>query len=110
MPSGKTPHQFVVEIGLPRGERRHPRGDRRVFVRPVQPGAGQQLDRAAVEPRMHAVAVIFDFMQPLIAVRRSLDQLRQLRCNPLRQRGRIGAPPRGRARHGTVIRLAHARS
>jgi hypothetical protein len=31
-------------------------------VPPVEPGAGQQLDRAAVEPRVHAVAVVFDFM------------------------------------------------
>ena len=49
--------QFAVEIGLARAERRDGRGDRRIFVRPVEPGAGQQPHRAAVEPRMHAVAV-----------------------------------------------------
>jgi hypothetical protein len=50
---------------------------------PVQPGAGQQFHRTAVEPRMHAVAVIFDFVQPLIAIRRGIDQLRELGRDPL---------------------------
>lgn len=68
-------------------------------MRPVEACARQQLHRAAVESRMHAVAVIFDFVQPLIAVRRSLDELRELRRDPLRQRGRIGALPRYCPRH-----------
>ena len=42
-----------------------------------------------IEPRMHAVAVVFDFMQPLVAVRRRVDQLGELRPDPLRQRGTI---------------------
>ena len=46
---------------------------------------------------MHAVAVELDFMQPLIAFRRRVDQLRELRRDPFRQRGRLGAPP---ARYG----------
>jgi len=58
---------------------------------------------------MHAVAVELDFVEPLIAVRRRLDQLRQLRRDPFRQRGRIGAVPRYCTRHGAVTRLAHAR-
>jgi hypothetical protein len=57
-------------------------------VGPVEPGARQQFDTAAVEPRMHAVAVVFDFVQPLIAFRRGVDQLGQLRRDPLRQSGR----------------------
>ena len=40
-----------------------------------------------VEPGMHAEAVIFDFMQPLVAVRRFFDELRQLRPYPFRQGG-----------------------
>jgi hypothetical protein len=60
---------------------------------------------------MHAVAVVFDFMKPLITVRCRVDQLRELRRDPLRQRGRIDALPRDRTRPGAVImRLAHARS
>ncbi len=45
---GKDAAQFTVEIGLARAERRHRLGDRRVFVRLVEPGAREQLHRAAV--------------------------------------------------------------
>jgi hypothetical protein len=41
-----------------------------------------------VEPRIHAVAVIFEFMQQLVAVRRRVDQLRELRRNPRRRADR----------------------
>ena len=64
-------------------ERCDGRGDRRIFARPVEPGAGEELHRAAVEPRMHAVAVVFDFVQPVRSVRRSVDQLGELRRDPL---------------------------
>jgi hypothetical protein len=47
---------------------------------------------------MHAVAVGFDFVEPLVAFGRRVDELRALRRNPLRQRGRICALPRYRAR------------
>ena len=94
---GADAAQFAVEIGLAGIERRDGPGDRRIFLRPVEPGTGQQFDRATVEPRMHAIAVIFDFVQPLIAVGRGLDQLRELRRDPFRHRGRISAPP---ARYG----------
>ena len=84
---GKDAAQLAVEIGLARAERRHRRGDQRVFMRPVEPGAGQQLHRSAIEARMHAVAVEFDFVQPLIALRRRVDELRELRRDPVRQSG-----------------------
>jgi len=44
-----------------------------------------------IEARIHAVAVEFDFMQPLIAIRRRIDQLGELRPDPLRQSSRTGA-------------------
>jgi hypothetical protein len=66
MPSGADAAQFAVEIGLAGGERRYSRGDRRIFVRPVEPGAREQPHRAAIEARMHAVAVKLDFVQPLV--------------------------------------------
>jgi hypothetical protein len=50
-----------------------------------------------VETRMHAVAVEFDFVQPLGPVRRRVDELPQLRPDPLRQTGAIA--PRYRPRH-----------
>ena len=62
-------------------------------MRPVEAGARQQSHGAAIEARMHAVAVELDFVQPLVALRRRVDQLRQLRRDPLRQSGR-GAPAR----------------
>jgi hypothetical protein len=52
------------------------------------PGSRHQPHVAAVEPCMHAVAVELDFMQPLVAFRRGVDQLGQLRRDPLRQSGR----------------------
>jgi len=85
---GADAAEFAVEIGLTRVERRHGFGDRGIFVRPVEPGAGEQGDRAMVEARMQPVAVEFDFMQPLVAFRRRVDQLRELRRDPLRQSGR----------------------
>ena len=36
---------------------------------------------------MHAVAVVFDFVKPLVAVRRFVDELRQLRPYPIGQGG-----------------------
>ena len=49
---------------------------------------------------MHAEAVIFDFMQPLVAVRRRVDQLRELRRNPFRQYDGASLARYG-ARHGS---------
>ena len=57
-------------------------------MRPVEACTGQQFHRAAVEPRMHAVAVELDFVKPLVAFRRRVDELGQLRRDPLRQSGR----------------------
>jgi hypothetical protein len=45
-------------------------------VRPVEPGAGQQPDHAPVEPGMHAVAVEFDFMEPVRPLRRLVEAVR----------------------------------
>ena len=73
---------------LTRVVRRHGFGDRGIFVRPVEPGAGEQGDRAMVEARMQPVAVELDFREPAVAVGRRVDQLRELRRDPLRQRGR----------------------
>src|SRR5262249_48057264 len=72
---GTNAAQFAIQIGLSRAERGHGFGDRPVFVRPVEAGAGQQFHRAAVEPCMHAVSVVLDFMQPAVAVRRRIDEL-----------------------------------
>jgi len=73
------------------------------------PGSRHQPHVAAVEPCMHAVAVEFDFMQPLIAFRRGVDQLGQLRRDRLRQSGRA-RETRHRPRHaGSGNRLLSRR-
>jgi hypothetical protein len=56
--------QLAVEIGLRGRQGRDGRGDRRIFSRPVEPGAREQPYPAAIETRMHAVAVELDFVQP----------------------------------------------
>jgi hypothetical protein len=48
-------------------------------MRPIEPDAGQQPDRAAIEARIHAVAVEFDLVQPFRTFRRLLHELRQWR-------------------------------
>jgi hypothetical protein len=74
-------------------------------MRPVESSARQQLRRAAVEARMHAVAVEFDFMQPGVAVRRRVDQLCELRRDPLREGGRSAAAGGYRTRHAGLESL-----
>jgi hypothetical protein len=91
--------QFAVEISVLSAKRRHGHRDRRIFMRPVEPGAREQPHRAAVEARMHAVAIVFDFMQPTGPVRRRVDELGELRPYPFRQRGRGDAPACYRPRH-----------
>ena len=58
---------------------------------------------------MHPVAVEFDFMEPAGPVGRLIDQLRELRPDPLRQRRR-GQPVRCASRHaGGIARLSGRR-
>ena len=69
-------------------------------MRPVEAGAGQQPDRATVQPRMHPIAVEFDFVQPFRSVRRLVDEFGELRFDPTGERRRLGAPPSAeRSRH-----------
>jgi hypothetical protein len=63
-------------------------------------GLGQQANRTPVQPGMHPIPVEFDFMQPFRPFWRLLDQFRELRSYPIRERHRLGAwPSRGRLRH-----------
>ena len=58
---------------------------------------------------MHAIAVEFDFVEPLVSVRRCVDQLRKLRRDPFRQ-GSGAASTRYRPRHaGSGNRLLRRR-
>jgi hypothetical protein len=62
-------------------------------MRPVTPGVGQQPDRAPVQVGMHPVAVEFDFVEPSRPFRWVVDQLDELRFDPIRQRRRFGSRP-----------------
>ena len=62
-------HQFAVDqsrLGRQLGDRV---GDAREFCGPVEALAGQQLDLAVVEPRLQAVAVELDLVDPVAARR-----------------------------------------
>jgi hypothetical protein len=45
------------------------------------------LGSLAVQARVHAVAVVLDFVQPVVADRRLIDKARQLRLDPFRRPG-----------------------
>jgi len=97
---GTDAAQLTVEISLPDRQRCHRRSYRRVFVGPVEPRAGQQPDRAPVEPGMHPVSVELDLVEPLRPIGRLVDQSGELRFDPGRQRRRLGAPlSNNRSRH-----------
>ena len=76
--------QLAIEIGPARAEGGHGLCDRGIFIRPIEPGGGKQLHSKAVETRMHAVAVELDFVEPLIALRRRVDERGELRPDPSR--------------------------
>jgi hypothetical protein len=60
-------------------------------MRPVEPRAGQGPNRASIQPGMHAVTVELDFVQPFRPVRRFVDELGELRSDPLGQTGHVSA-------------------
>src|SRR5262249_34260167 len=76
--------QFAVEIS-----RLHRQGTKRfdragIATRPVEAGAGQQLDLPAIQPGVHAIAVVLDLVQPIIARWRFVRDTGELRLDPLR--------------------------
>ena len=68
MPSSPSDHQFAVDQ---RGFRRQlgdRLGDGGKLLGPVEPAPRQQLDLAVVEPRLQAIAVELDLVDPVVAV------------------------------------------
>src|ERR1044072_2221073 len=49
---------------------------------PVEAGAGEELDVAAIDARVHAVAIVLDFMKPAGSGGRFVNEARQLRLDP----------------------------
>ena len=91
MPSSPSDHQFAVDqrgLGRQLGDGF---GDGRKFLGPVEPAAGEQLHFAAIEPRLEAIAVEFDLVNPVAAVRRFVRERRQGTARRKRA-GRSAAP------------------
>jgi hypothetical protein len=86
-PSGEDAAEFAVQVGVLRRQPGDVLGDGGVFVGPGVAPAGQDLHVAGIKPGVHPVAVEFDFMQPVGAVRCGLDERRQLRLDPGWERG-----------------------
>ena len=61
-------HHFAVDDGFARyGERSGNLGE---ALGPIQPVAGEHLHSSAVQMDLDAIAVVFDLMKPLLALRR----------------------------------------
>ncbi len=83
---GPEIHNLAVDRRRFDRQRRQPLGQRRKFSGPVEAAAGRQPRRAAGDPGQQAIAVIFDFVEPLRPVGRVLRQFRQLHRQLFRQR------------------------
>jgi|HubBroStandDraft_3_1064219.scaffolds.fasta_scaffold49264_2 hypothetical protein len=59
-------------------------------MRPIQAGSGEQFDFVAIYPRVHAIAVVLDLVQPISALGRFLGEARQLGLNPCWRMSRLG--------------------
>jgi hypothetical protein len=53
-----------------------------IAVAPVEPGAGQQSDFAAIDAGVHAIAIVLDLVDPAGTVWRFVHEPRQLRLDP----------------------------
>ena len=74
--------KLAVEVGRLYFQRAQGFDGALISMRPIQSGSGEQLDLAAIDPRVHAVAVVLDLVQPVSALGRFLDEARQLGLNP----------------------------
>src|SRR5918996_166381 len=82
--SWRAPH-FVLSQSSPRPGRRGDAGFResREPLRPVLPGAGEEAQPAVRDAAQHPIAIELDFVQPIRAFGRAIDERRQLRSDEL---------------------------
>jgi hypothetical protein len=66
-------------------------GDAAEAVGPVEAGAGEELDLAAIDAGLDAVAVLLDLVHPLVAARRPLAVRGEARCEEDREQALLGA-------------------
>jgi hypothetical protein len=57
--------ELAVEVGRLCLQRAEGFDGALISMRPIQAGSGEQLDIAAIDTRVHAVAVVLDLMQPV---------------------------------------------
>jgi hypothetical protein len=57
-----------------------------IAMRPVEAGAGEQLDVATVDPRVHLVAVVLDLLHPSPA---AASSTRRVSCGLIHLGGRV---------------------
>jgi hypothetical protein len=106
-------HQFAVEQRGFGRQRRNRRGNRLEALCPIEPLARQQLDLAVVEPRLDAVAIIFDLVQPFPAARRSAvqggkagrDEIRKVRVGNARASSPLDCLDGGLGISGRAVRV-----
>jgi hypothetical protein len=53
-----------------------------ISMRPIQASSGEQSDLVAIDACVHAVAVVFDLVHPVVARRRFVYEARELRLDP----------------------------
>ncbi len=82
---GERDQLAVDQRALDRERGQRPR-QRREFLGPVEPVAGDQPDRAALDPGQQPVAVVFDLVQPFRSVGRGVRRGGKLRDEPLGHR------------------------
>ncbi|MER8931011.1 hypothetical protein NKI34_34415 [Mesorhizobium sp. M0700] len=82
---GPNGAQLPVDICFFHRQRTQRRYRRLIAMRPIEAGAGKQADVAAVDPCVHAVSVVLDFVKPVRAVGRFVDEARKLGLDPFRR-------------------------
>ena len=84
-------HDLAVDQRLPRRQCRQRRGDGLELAGPIETSPRLELDLAAGETGLHAVAVEFDLVDPVRRIRRRVAQQRQAWRHEVRKRCRPGA-------------------
>ena len=75
--------ELAVDVGGFDGEPLQRLHRASVAMGPIEACPSQQLGLTAVDPGMHAVAVVLDLVDPVLARRRHVYQARELRLDPL---------------------------
>src|SRR5262249_41458218 len=95
-------HDLAVDIGGGEAEPGERLDDAREARSPVEPGAREQLDLAAVDAGADPVAVVLDLVHPLGAARRPFAQRRETGLQKHRQQAFLRSAHRRDVRQGTV--------